>query len=89
MKWTAPEALHYKKYSTASDVWSFGVVLYEIWTMGGKPFFLMTNTEVTNAKFCRFIAWVTILFLYRCTRRSSQDIASLPHLDVLELSIRP
>ena len=27
VKWTAPEALHYKKYSTASDVWSFGVVL--------------------------------------------------------------
>ena len=24
VKWTAPEALHYKEYSTASDVWSFG-----------------------------------------------------------------
>ena len=48
MKWTAPEALHYKKYSIASDVWSFGVVLYEIWTMGCKPFYLMTNTEVPN-----------------------------------------
>ena len=46
VKWTAPEALGYKKYSTASDVWSFGVVLYEIWALGIKPFSQMTNNEV-------------------------------------------
>ena len=45
VKWTAPEALHYKKYSTASDVWSFGVVLYEIWSFGAPPYLLMTNNE--------------------------------------------
>ena len=46
MKWTAPEALHYKKYSTASDVWSFGMVMYEIWSLGIKPYHQMTNVEV-------------------------------------------
>ena len=45
VKWTAPEALYYKKYSTASDVWSFGVVLYEIWSFGAPPYLLMTNNE--------------------------------------------
>ena len=43
VKWTAPEALHYKKYSTASDVWSFGCVMYEIWSLGHKPFEHRTN----------------------------------------------
>ena len=46
VKWTAPEALSYRKYSTASDVWSFGVVMYEIWAVGIKPYHGMANVEV-------------------------------------------
>ncbi|XP_019859273.1 PREDICTED: ephrin receptor 1-like [Amphimedon queenslandica] len=45
IKWTAPEALHYKKYSSASDVWSYGAVMYEIWSLGHKPFENSTNQE--------------------------------------------
>ncbi|XP_067025285.1 tyrosine kinase receptor Cad96Ca-like [Acropora muricata] len=40
VKWTAPEVLYgnIAKLSSKSDVWSFGVVLYEIFTMGGIPY---------------------------------------------------
>uniref|UniRef100_A0A8D0G464 Tyrosine-protein kinase n=1 Tax=Sphenodon punctatus TaxID=8508 RepID=A0A8D0G464_SPHPU len=45
-KWTAPEALSHGRYSTKSDVWSFGILLYEIITRGQIPYPGMSNSEV-------------------------------------------
>ena len=51
LKWTAPESLYYNKYSTASDVWSYGCVLYEIWSLGVKPYANIKNDEVSTLVF--------------------------------------
>ena len=46
LKWTAPETIFYKKYSTNSDVWSYGMLMYEIWSLGHKPFEEVDTQEV-------------------------------------------
>ena len=46
IKWTAPEAALYHKFTIKSDVWSFGILLTELITRGRIPYAGMTNAEV-------------------------------------------
>ncbi|XP_030829013.1 tyrosine-protein kinase Fer isoform X3 [Strongylocentrotus purpuratus] len=45
IKWTAPEAMNFGKYTSMSDVWSFGILLWEIFSNGSTPYPGMTNNE--------------------------------------------
>ncbi|XP_043946329.1 tyrosine-protein kinase Srms-like [Protopterus annectens] len=48
VKWTAPEAAVTQKYCSKSDVWSFGILLFEMVTYGETPYKDMTNKEVLD-----------------------------------------
>ncbi|XP_029633166.1 tyrosine-protein kinase SRK2 isoform X4 [Octopus sinensis] len=45
VKWMAPEVLLYNKYSTKADIWSFGIVLMEIFSYGKEPYDSMGSKE--------------------------------------------
>uniref|UniRef100_A0A674DK86 Tyrosine-protein kinase n=1 Tax=Salmo trutta TaxID=8032 RepID=A0A674DK86_SALTR len=46
LKWYAPECMNFHKFSSKSDVWSFGVTMWEAFSFGGKPYKKMKGPEV-------------------------------------------
>ena len=48
IKWTAPEALRQKISTSKSDVWSYGIVMWEIYSYGRAPYPRMSQKEVVD-----------------------------------------
>ena len=46
VRWMSPESIRYGKFSEATDVYSFGILLWEIFTLGQQPFAGHSNDEV-------------------------------------------
>lgn len=46
VRWMARETLEHGRYTEASDVWAFGVTLWEIYAYGRQPYEGLNNTQV-------------------------------------------
>lgn len=49
MRWTAPEAISYHKFTSSSDVWSYAVVVWEVMSYGERPYWNWSNQDVISA----------------------------------------
>nr|XP_022338524.1 ephrin type-B receptor 1-B-like isoform X3 [Crassostrea virginica] len=49
VRWTAPEAIAFRKFTSASDVWSYGVVMWEVVSYGERPYWNWSNQDVIRA----------------------------------------
>ncbi|EYC06505.1 hypothetical protein Y032_0075g931 [Ancylostoma ceylanicum] len=49
LRWLAPECIMEGVFSSKSDVWAFGILMYEIVGLGQKPYPSMENSQVTQS----------------------------------------
>ncbi len=94
VRWSAPEVLKRRKYGEASDVWSFGVLLWEIFTLATVPYYELTlNTQVVEA----VTSGQTLTFPEGCPQSIYDDLmhpcwimvaANRPTFTQLELAIQ-
>jgi len=48
IRWTPPEAIAFRKFTSASDVWSYGIVMWEVMSFGERPYWDMSNQDVSE-----------------------------------------
>lgn len=49
VRWTAPEAIAFRKFTSASDVWSMGIVCWEVMSFGERPYWNWSNQDVIKS----------------------------------------
>lgn len=48
VRWSPPEVLLYCKFSSKSDIWAYGVLMWEVYSMGRLPYERLNNTEIVD-----------------------------------------
>lgn len=49
LRWLAPETIHHGKFSVYSDIWSYGILLWEVFTFGARPYDSLSNAQVVKS----------------------------------------
>ncbi|XP_078246528.1 cytoplasmic tyrosine-protein kinase BMX [Pogona vitticeps] len=87
VKWSAPEVFHYSKFSSKSDVWAFGILMWEVFTLGKQPYDRYDNMQVIE-KVCngyrlyrpQLASEAIYQIMYSCWHELPEERPSFHHL---------
>ncbi|CAL8263726.1 unnamed protein product [Lota lota] len=48
VRWSPPEVLLYRKFSSKSDIWAYGILMWEVYTLGKLPYERLSNQEIVD-----------------------------------------
>lgn len=78
IRWTAPEAIAFRKFTSASDVWSYGIVMWEVMSFGERPYWDMSNQDVSRSPyihtFTHTFAFISLFDVYDVAWHIFKDI---------------
>lgn len=69
IRWTAPEAIAFRKFTSASDVWSYGIVMWEVVSYGERPYWDMSNQDVSQHRWRVNKRVAHIFFVLSCAQK--------------------
>ena len=97
VRWMSPESLSHERFTAASDVYAFGVVIYELYTQASLPFAELSDEEVCMhavvtcaLAYPEYAVWVSSHADPRCVQcLAERDGHIVPHLVAKSWHTRP
>lgn len=59
LRWMPPESIFFGKFSGESDVWSYGILLWEVYSYGLQPFYGYSN-QASVLSVCSGVRWLNL-----------------------------
>ena len=75
IRWMSPESIQFGRFSPESDIWAFGIVLWEIFEFGKRPYFSYSNQEVSLTLSSRLFHVAQTHFNFRMKKAAFAHLA--------------
>ncbi|KAG8002384.1 Ephrin type-B receptor 2 [Nibea albiflora] len=81
IRWTAPEAIQYRKFTSSSDCWSYGIVMWEVMSYGERPYWDMSNQDCSFVQYQILVMFFMLYKFFKVINAIEQDYRLPPPMD--------